>query len=58
MIVLHIAGLPVEEVLAAALAAASPLIALVGWEISSRIKRLKARVRRRPVLEAPPADPP
>lgn len=58
MIVLHIAGLPVEEVLLAAVAAASPLIALVGWEISGRIKRLKAWVRRRPVIEAPPADPP
>ncbi len=47
MVVQHIAGLPVEEVLLAALAAAGPLIALIGWEISSRIKRLKARVRRR-----------
>jgi hypothetical protein len=47
MVVEHIAGLPVEEVLLAALAAAGPVIALAGWEISSRIKRLKARVRRR-----------
>jgi hypothetical protein len=47
MVVQHIAGLPVEEVLLAALAAAGPVIALIGWEISSRIKRLKARVRRR-----------
>ena len=52
MIALHIAGLPVEEVLLAAVAAASPLIALVGWEISARIKRLKAFVVRRP----PPPD--
>ena len=52
MVALHIAGLPVEEVLLAAVAAASPLIALVGWEISSRIKRLKAWVRRSPPSEA------
>jgi hypothetical protein len=48
MVVLHIAGLPVEEVLLAALAAAGPLIALAGWEISSRIKRLRRWVRGRP----------
>jgi hypothetical protein len=48
MVVLHIAGLPVEEVLLAAIAAASPLIALVGWEISSRVKRLRAALRRDP----------
>ena len=52
MVALHIAGLPVEEVLLAAVAAASPLIALIGWEISARIKRLKALVGRRP----PPPD--
>lgn len=46
MVAQHIAGLPVEEVLLAALAAAGPVIALIGWEISSRIKRLKARVGR------------
>ena len=46
MVALHIAGLPVEEVLLAAIAAASPLIALIGWEISSRLKRLKAVLRR------------
>ncbi|MFK4083882.1 hypothetical protein ACI2LF_07235 [Kribbella sp. NPDC020789] len=49
MVALHIAGLPVEEVLLAAIAAASPLIALVGWEISSRMKRLRAALRRDPV---------
>ena len=43
MVVQHIAGLPVEEVLLAALAAAGPVIALIGWEISSRIKRVKDR---------------
>ncbi|TDW18718.1 hypothetical protein [Kribbella kalugense] len=47
MVVQHIAGLPVEEVLLAALAAAAPVIALAGLEIRSRIKRLKAWVRRR-----------
>ncbi|MGW7686713.1 hypothetical protein ACWGID_38600 [Kribbella sp. NPDC054772] len=47
MVVEHIAGLPVEEVLLAALAAAAPVIALVGWEISARFKRLKAWLLRR-----------
>lgn len=53
MVALHLAGLPVEEILLAAVAAASPLIALIGWEISSRVKRLKSSVRR-----TPPAEPP
>jgi hypothetical protein len=54
MVVQHIAGLPVEEVLLAALAAAGPVIALIGWEISSRIKRLKNRWHsRRPGEDAP-----
>ena len=53
MVALHLAGLPVEEILLAAVAAASPLIALIGWEISSRVKRLKSLVRR-----PPPAEPP
>ena len=44
MVAQHIAGLPVEEVLLAAVAAASPVIALIGWEISSRFKRLKDRL--------------
>ncbi len=56
MVALHIAGLPVEEILLAAVAAASPLIALIGWEISSRVKRLRSLVRRRPV--DPPPEPP
>ena len=43
MVVEHIAGLPVEEVLLAALAAAGLVIALAGLEIRSRIKRLKDR---------------
>jgi hypothetical protein len=42
----HIAGLPVEEVLLAAIAAASPMIALIGWEIRDRIQRLRQSVRR------------
>ena len=53
MIAQHIAGLPVEEILLAAVAAASPLIALIGWEISSRVKRLKCLVRRRAVTPQP-----
>ncbi|GAA0571122.1 hypothetical protein HPO96_32870 [Kribbella sandramycini] len=47
MVTFHIAGLPVEEVLLAAIAAAGPLIALIGWEISSRVKRLRSALRRR-----------
>jgi hypothetical protein len=58
MVALHIAGLPVEEVLLAAVAAASPLVALAGWEITARIKRLKAWVRRRPRVAASPPEPP
>lgn len=58
MVALHIAGLPVEEVLLAAVAAASPLIALIGWEISTRIKRLKAWARRQPAPAVEPAEPP
>jgi hypothetical protein len=56
MVALHIAGLPVEEILLAAVAAASPLIALIGWEISSRVKRFKSVLRRR--AETPPLEPP
>lgn len=59
MVALHIAGLPVEEVLLAAVAAASPLIALIGWEISSRIKRLKTTLRRRETTQTvTPREPP
>jgi hypothetical protein len=58
MVALHIAGLPVEEVLLAAIAAASPLIALIGWEISARIKRLKARVRGQPAPAVQVEEPP
>jgi hypothetical protein len=58
MVALHIAGLPVEEVLLAAVAAASPLVALVGWELSSRIKRLKAWVRRQPAPAVRSEEPP
>ncbi|GAB3814085.1 hypothetical protein [Kribbella italica] len=42
----HIAGFPVEEILLAATAAAAPLIALIGWEIKDRVRRLRAVVRR------------
>ncbi|MEV6266389.1 hypothetical protein AB0L64_04445 [Kribbella sp. NPDC051936] len=43
MVAQHIAGLPVEEVLLAALAAAAPVITLVALEIRSRFKRLLDR---------------
>ncbi|TWD81079.1 hypothetical protein FB561_2183 [Kribbella amoyensis] len=42
----HIGGLPVEELLAAALAAATPLIALLGWEIRDRLRRLRTGINR------------
>ena len=45
MLVQHIAGLPVEEVLLAALAAAGPVIALAWLEVRARVKRLKDRLR-------------
>lgn len=41
----HIAGFPVEEILLAATAAAAPLIALIGWEIKDRLRRLQSRLR-------------
>ncbi|WP_433014293.1 hypothetical protein [Kribbella sp. CA-294648] len=41
---LHIAGLPVEEVLLAAFAAAAPMLALIGWEIRDRVRRLRRRL--------------
>lgn len=43
MVVQHIAGLPVEEVLLAAFAAAAPAVTLVALEIRSRFKRLLDR---------------
>jgi hypothetical protein len=48
----HIAGLPVEEVLLAAVAAATPMIALIGWEIRDRVKRLRRKLSRRPETTA------
>ena len=53
----HIAGLPVEEVLLAAFAAASPVIALVVLEIRARIKRLKDRWHSSTSGEAPSPSP-
>lgn len=41
---LHIAGLPVEEVLLAAFAAAAPMLALIGWEIRDRVRRLRRKL--------------
>lgn len=43
----HIAGLPVEEILLAAIAAAAPMIALIGWEIRDRITRIRRALRGR-----------
>jgi len=42
----HIAGFPVEEILLAALAAATPMIALIGWEIRDRVRRLRGKLSR------------
>jgi hypothetical protein len=47
-VALHIAGLPVEEILLAGLAAATPMIALIGWEIRDRVKRLRRKLSGRP----------
>jgi hypothetical protein len=44
----HIAGLPVEEILLAAIAAATPMIALIGWEIRDRVRRLRQKLRQKP----------
>jgi hypothetical protein len=44
----HIAGMPVEEILLAALAAATPMIALIGWEIRDRVRRLRTKLSRTP----------
>ena len=44
----HIGGLPVEEILLAGFAAAVPMIALIGWEIRDRVKRLRRKLSRRP----------
>jgi hypothetical protein len=40
----HVAGLPVEEILLAAIAAATPMIALIGWEIRDRVRRLRRKL--------------
>jgi hypothetical protein len=52
----HIAGLPVEEILLAAIATATPMIALIGWEIRDRVHRLRTALRR-PADEEPAAAP-
>jgi hypothetical protein len=39
----HIAGLPIEELLLAAIATATPMIALISWEIRDRLRRLRRR---------------
>jgi hypothetical protein len=53
----HIAGMPVEEILLAALAAATPMIALIGWEIRDRVRRVRRKLSRTPADPAhAPAD--
>jgi hypothetical protein len=52
----HIAGLPVEELLLAAVATATPVIALIGWEIRDRLRRLRSGLRRS-VAETTDQDP-
>jgi hypothetical protein len=42
----HIAGLPVEEILLAAIATATPMIALIGWEIRDRFRQFRSSLRR------------
>ena len=53
----HIAGLPVEEILLAALATATPMIALIGWEIRDRLQRLRKTLRRTPTEPVPDTSP-
>ncbi|MEV8376876.1 hypothetical protein AB0P21_29305 [Kribbella sp. NPDC056861] len=53
----HIAGLPVEEILLAALAAATPMIALIGWEIRDRVRRLRRKLTGTPANAVPEAVP-
>jgi hypothetical protein len=43
----HIAGFPVEEMLLAAAAAMAPMMALVGWEINRRMKKIRSAFFRR-----------
>ena len=50
----HIAGMPVEEILLAALAAATPMIALIGWEIRDRVRRVRRKLSRTPADAAHP----
>lgn len=55
---LHIAGLPVEEVLLAAAAAAAPMVALIGWEIRDRVRRLRGKLSRSGTDPAPAPEVP
>jgi hypothetical protein len=55
MLTQHIAGLPIEEILLAAVATAAPLIALVIWEIRDRLRRVH-RFLRRWIPEDPVSD--
>ena len=53
----HIAGLPVEEILLAAIAAATPMIALIGWEIRDRVRALRRKLSRAGADAVPDAVP-
>jgi len=41
----HIAGLPIEELLLAGVAAALPMLALLAWEMKALISRVRRAIR-------------
>ncbi|WP_112241453.1 hypothetical protein [Kribbella monticola] len=51
----HIEGMPVEELLLAAIATATPVIALIGWEIRDRLRRFRSALRRTEAADQQPA---
>ncbi|WP_157630740.1 hypothetical protein [Kribbella catacumbae] len=42
----HIAGLPIEELLLAGVAAALPMLALLAWQMKELISRIRRAIRR------------
>lgn len=46
MTLLHIAGLPVEELLIVALVTVAPLLTLIGLQIADRVRRIRLTLRR------------
>lgn len=46
MTLLHIAGLPVEELLVVALVTIAPLLTLIGLRIADRVRRIRLTLRR------------